>query len=207
MAVSRPFVLALIGAVLVAATFVVTRSPSDDGSSAAPVASKPEAAKPAQKPEARKAVAEDKAAAKARADKAAVDKQAEAKASAEQRQIDAVVGKLPAVSPGADPGDSVGLPISVARALARDKTVVLFFSQGGSDDSATSKSVRSLRGNRRVAVFSEDLDELPNYRRIVAGLGVSEAPSIVIVGRDLKARLLEGYHDAGSLRQHVRDVG
>jgi hypothetical protein len=206
MVVSRPFVLVLIGAVLLAATFMATRRPVDDGGSA-PVAAQPQ---PAAKPEAKQAAPAEKPAAAERkpaAEQRAAEKQREAKAAAEEREINSVIEKLPAVRKGEDAGNSVGLPIDVARALARDKTVVLFFSQGASDDDATSKSVRSLRGNRRVAVFSEDIDKLPNYRRIVDGLGVSAAPSIVIVGGDLKARLLEGYVDAGSLRQHVTDVG
>jgi hypothetical protein len=210
MAVSRPLVLALIGAVLMAATFMVTREPADDGGSAAPAQKPAPAAQkpaPAQKPEAQKAVAAEQEAAKREAAQAAAAKQRAAKANAEQQRVDAIVSKLGAVAPGEDPGNSVGVPMAVARALAHDKTVLLFFSQDGADDNATLKSVRSLRGNRHVAVFTEDLDKLPNYRRIVAGLDVAEAPSIVIVGHDLKARLLEGYHDAGSLRQHVRDLG
>jgi hypothetical protein len=211
MAVSRPLVLVLIGAVLLAATFMVTQRPADDAGNG-PVAAQPQ---PAAKPEQNKSATADKA--DRGADKAAAkreqaaqsraEKQREAKAAAEERKINKVIEQLPAVGPREDAGNSVGLPMDVARALAREKTVVLFFSQGGSDDVATSKSVRSLRGNRRVEVFTEKLDALPNYRRIVAGLGVSEAPSIVIVGHDLKARLIEGYVDAGSLRQHIDDLG
>ena len=40
---------------------------------------------------------------------------------------------------------------------------------------------------------------------MVSDLGVTQAPAVVIVGKDRKARLLEGYIDPVSLRQQVKD--
>lgn len=103
-------------------------------------------------------------------------------------------------------GGRVGLPAGVARALARRDVVVLFFFQPGSaDDAATARSVAAAGRGRRVTVFRSSIRKLGRYQRLIGGLGVSQAPSTVIVGRDRNARLLEGYVDERSLVQEVAD--
>jgi hypothetical protein len=193
MAVSRPVLLALLGAVLLAATFMATRNASTDDR--AETAAAPAPAPPAQ-PERKDAAANRPSTTKSQGTE---KKPAEERANRTRQKRDEPA--LPNTG-----GPSNGVPLRVARALADRDVVVLLFSHKGADDAATRASVRSLRGRRGVAVFSEDLKHLSNYRRIVAGLGVSEAPSVVIVGRDLHARVVEGFVDEGSLRQHVRDV-
>lgn len=105
-------------------------------------------------------------------------------------------------------GASVGLPVKVAEAFAKHQVVVLYFGAKGADDTATAASVKELKASTKsgVAVFMDKLSNLADYRRVVGGLDVSQAPSIVIVDRARKARLLEGFIDAGSLRQSVADV-
>ena len=78
----------------------------------------------------------------------------------------------------------------------------------GADDSLTAGSVRALKASAKhgVAVFMDKLSNLADYRRVVEGLDVSQAPSIVIVDSARKAQVLEGFIDAGSLRQDVADV-
>ena len=109
---------------------------------------------------------------------------------------------------GQEAGASVGLPLKVARAFAKKQVVVLYFGGKGTDDTLTAASVRSLKASagHGVAVFMDKLSNLADYRRVVEGLDVSQAPSIVIVDRARKAQLLEGFIDAGSLRQDVADV-
>jgi len=86
--------------------------------------------------------------------------------------------------------------------------VVLYFGGKGADDALTADSVRSLKASagHGIAVFMDKLSNLADYRRVVEGLDVSQAPSIVIVDRAKKAQVLEGFIDAGSLRQDVADV-
>ncbi len=98
------------------------------------------------------------------------------------------------------------MPPKVARALESKKTVVLFFRQPGADDDATQSAVRSLRGKKQVAVFSDGIAHLARYRRVVTGLGITQAPSVVIVGRGRKAVLIEGFVDEGTLTQQVLDA-
>ncbi|MGI8945820.1 MAG: hypothetical protein ACR2GL_06230 [Thermoleophilaceae bacterium] len=100
-----------------------------------------------------------------------------------------------------------GVPPGVARALARRQTVVLFFYQRGAaaDDAAAARAVSSVRGRRGVAVFSAPISRLADYRGVTGGVGVSQAPAIVILDRDRKARLIEGFVDRETLAQEVAD--
>jgi hypothetical protein len=193
MALPRPALLGILGAVLILVTFVAThkvgKGTSSGSSNPAPLsASKPKPAAPAK----------HAAPAPARAEKHAA-KHTSAKPSRP------VKVNVPA---GQEAGASVGLPVTVAKAFAQNKVVVLYFGGTGADDALTAESVRALKADpgRGVAVFMDKLSNLADYRRVVEGLDVSQAPSIVIVDRDKKARLFEGFIDAGSLRQSVADV-
>ena len=173
---SRPFVLALLAAVLASATFVSMRSAGEraraDASTPAPTV---QSATPAP----------SKAPSKAKPEPARA---------------------APAKPPVAKKAADTGVPPKVQKALDAKRTVVLFFRQGGADDSATASAVRSLRGTKRVSIFTAELSKLARYRRVIADLGVTQAPSVVIVGKDRKAVLLEGFIDSGTLKQQVRDA-
>ena len=106
--------------------------------------------------------------------------------------------------------DRGGVPDRAARALEQGRVIaVLFTLEEGADDSATRSALRSLKtgpGKSRVAVFSDSIANVGRYSRLVGGLGISQVPSIVIVDSKRQARLLEGYVDAGTLRQSVADA-
>lgn len=90
---------------------------------------------------------------------------------------------------------------------AGEKVVVLFFTRpGAADDTGARSAVRKLRGIDGVKVYSPNFDDLSEYRPVLAGVGVSQVPSIVIVEPGKKAQLVEGYVDAKSLRQQVQDA-
>jgi hypothetical protein len=99
------------------------------------------------------------------------------------------------------------VPAEVARALARKQVVVLFFfERGAADDAATARSVAAVRRHgKRVRVFAASVRRLSQYRQVIGGLGISTVPSTVIVGRDRKAHVLEGFVDERSLIQEVAD--
>jgi hypothetical protein len=102
---------------------------------------------------------------------------------------------------------SAGVPAGVARALARDRTVVLFFRQRGSaDDDATARAVASVRGRRGVAVFSAPVARLDDYAVFTGSLSIAQAPAVVIVSKGDKARLIEGYIDRETLAQELADT-
>jgi len=97
--------------------------------------------------------------------------------------------------------------LPVVHALARNQVVVLFFSQSGSaDDSLTRSGVQALKGMKGVAVFNAGIQQLAAYRPILANVGVSQVPAVIIVRPGHKAQLLEGFTDQGSLRQAVADA-
>jgi hypothetical protein len=110
---------------------------------------------------------------------------------------------VPALQPGP------GLPSSVARALNADKVVVLFFFEpAGADDQATRAALRAVRaaGGAQVALFSNTVSRISNYRRLVGSLGISQSPAMVVIDKKRRARLFEGYLDAGTIEQSVRDA-
>ncbi len=195
MALPRPALLGILGAILVLATFVATHKIGKGHSSVTPP---PAAAQSAHKPAPAKQQPAKHAAAPAKPVKHA------AKHTAVKRSAPVKVN----VPAGQEAGAALGLPLDVARAFAKKQVVVLYFGAKGADDSLTAGSVRALKSHagHGVAVFMDKLSNLADYRRVVEGLNVSQAPSIVIVDRDHKARLYDGFIDAGSLRQYVADV-
>ena len=55
-------------------------------------------------------------------------------------------------------------------------------------------------------MLTDDVDAVERYGKLVEDLGVSQTPSIVIIDRSGKARLIEGYLDADTLTQAVADA-
>ena len=96
----------------------------------------------------------------------------------------------------------------VLRAIAQHKVVVLFFGQQtGADDAATRRAVREVASKRRdAAVFVASIKDVARYPRVVAGLGIQQSPSTVVIDRSGQARLVEGFLDEGSLVQLVADA-
>jgi hypothetical protein len=110
--------------------------------------------------------------------------------------------KQPALAAGA------GLPSEVARALNKDRVVVLFFYEpAASDDQATRAAVRAVRSaGGGVALFQDTVSHISDYRRVVGTLGISQSPAMVVIDHNRKAELLQGYLDSGTIRQTVRDA-
>jgi hypothetical protein len=190
MALSRPFILAVLGAVLAVATFTSMRA-AGDRAEADQTSNAPRVVKlplPTKNPQLQKDATTAPGQAKA-APKATAKAQPKGAAPATKKAL--------AVK---------GVPPKVARALQAEKTVVLFFRQPGADDDATASAVHSIKSGRHVAVFSDRITHLARYQRVVTDLGISQAPAIVVVGKSHKATLLEGFVDEGSLKQRVKDA-
>lgn len=176
MAVSRPVLLALLGAVLAVALFSATIGARESS----------ERSRPAPAPRADKAAPQDRAKSGTRALAAA--------------------GRPARPKPRPRSAERTGVPAEVTRALARGRTVVLFFFQRGSaDDDATAPAVSALRGRRGVEVLSAPVSRLAAYRGLTGGVGVSRAPAIVILGGRGSARVIEGFVDRETLAQEVTD--
>jgi hypothetical protein len=84
---------------------------------------------------------------------------------------------------------------------------VFFFSKpGAADDTGTRVAMRALDGMRHVKVFRAGVDDLAAYRPMLSGLGISQVPATAIVRPGKRAVLIEGFVDAGTLRQNVADA-
>ncbi|MBV9212019.1 MAG: hypothetical protein JOZ25_00025 [Actinobacteria bacterium] len=186
MAVPRPVMLAILGLALLAGAFLVTRS----GSSESVTQPSHSPQKPALAPLSR--VKPSGAAGRAdsptsRALAHAAPHAARSRAGADAEVPDAVE--------------------DAAKALGSGKVVVLFFTRPGTaDDSATAAAVHSLKGMKRVAVFDASLDRIAQYRPIIANVGVTQVPAVVVVRPGQRAVLFQGFVDAGTLRQNVADA-
>ena len=98
-------------------------------------------------------------------------------------------------------------PRAVSRAVSQHKRVVIFFRQArGVDDSVTDDAVAALRKRSSALVFEDRIANVAAYGQVVTSVGVSRAPSIVIIGRSGRSRLIEGYIDSGALAQEVADT-
>jgi hypothetical protein len=208
--------IAVLGLALCAAAFLATRGAKDpDGA----ITASPTPAPAASAPKSKSGAAADKAH-KAQSNKHEAAAPQEAKpakheAAAEQDATKAgSADKAPtkahrqAAKPEhAKPADPRETAIAVTKALGKGDAVVFFFTHhGAADDQRTRQAVATLRGHKHVMIVQAGLEQLADYRPVLAGAGVSQVPSIVIVHADKPARLLEGYVDRGTLRQNVADA-
>jgi hypothetical protein len=198
MAVPRPVLLALVGLGLLASVFMVTRSGTNKSvNSGSTTAAKP-AVTPGTPPSKHGKAHANKAAAAGHADRPAH--------AAKPAKAPKPAAAKPAVQGLGDSalGERV---LSAASALGRGKAVVFFFTNpGAADDVGTRVAMKSLRGMRRVEIFDASLDELAAFRPMLSNVGISQIPSTVIVRPGKKAVLLQGFVDAGTLRQNVADA-
>jgi hypothetical protein len=99
------------------------------------------------------------------------------------------------------------VPRAASDALADGKVVVVLFTEkDAADDQAIAKHFAALSQFNQVRTFRAGIANVGRYAGIVANLGVTQAPSIVIVRPDLRAvPPIEGYVDSQYLLQRVKD--
>ncbi len=186
MAVSRPTLLGIVGALLIVLVFAATRAMNagDGADEPEPPAPSPQAASPPG--------------AKSKAAPAPASKSRDARSKPDP--------KTRTSSTTAPADRAAGLPADVARALGRRKPVVLFFQQRGADDAAVRDAVRGLAKRGRTPVFTDSVRRIDDYELILGELEISQGPAVVIVNRSRKARVIEGFVDEGTLAQGLRDA-
>ena len=186
MAVPRPVLLGLLVAGVLMAHFLATRNGQDESVTPPP----PPTSAPAQ----------PAPAAPVRPEKRASGPEARRGTPPKQQQ------KPAAQKPKAEPGVSPQVARAAA-ALAKDQVVVFFFHKpGAADDTGARVAIRSIEGMRRVKVFKADISEIGDYRPMLAQLQISQVPATAIVRPGKRAVLLQGFVDAGTLRQNVADA-
>jgi hypothetical protein len=171
------------------------------------------AAKPAaKKPVAHKAATHKAAAPKAVAHKPAPKHAAAATPAGPLASIQDVAhaatpAKPEATKPAAKPQTAASTAERVRSALAQGQVVVFFFTRAGAaDDTGTRGAVQALHGVKHVLVVKAGLEDLTTFRPVLSGAGVTQVPSVVVVHKGKKARLIEGYVDRGTLRQSIADA-
>jgi hypothetical protein len=218
--VSKPVLIALIAAVaLVGAKFTVLRSNSGGGSSTPASATAPgqaglqsaiDKANNAVGVSKQSATQHEQAAASASGDAstsggtAAQSAPSAAKASPAKPAAAAKPAAKPL--PKLAPGDKSG---PMLRNLNDGKVVVaLFYNPHGSDDNAALRAVRAAdRHHGRVVVHSIPIADVGDYDAITTGVQVLEAPTIVVMGPNHKARTIVGYTEVKEVDQTIGDIG
>jgi len=98
-------------------------------------------------------------------------------------------------------------PRKVAKAVRKhQRVVILFQNPRGLDDQATAEAARTVRGQTNARVFIDDIRSVDRFGPILQDVGVNQAPSIVIIDRRGKTRLIEGFTDSRALAQEVADA-
>jgi hypothetical protein len=200
MAVPRPVLLALLGFALIVSALLATRGVGGSETVTAP-------STPAVNPR----VAHTPAHAVKKAHHPARPSSPAAVKTHPKAPVHKVAAKPVAAPPKAAakklPTGVSATILPVVRALAKNQVVVLFFSQSGAaDDSLTRSAVQALKKMKGVAVFNAGLAQLASYRPILANVGVTQVPAVIIIRPGHKAQLLQGFTDTGSLRQAVADA-
>ena len=188
MAVPRPVLFAVLGLALLTALFLGTRNDAQNESVTPPSQAKPVSpAKPASP-----------------------GKSAHAGRSASKPHANSAAPKPAKPVVPAKPKLADDVPPQVRRAaaaLGKDQVVVFFFSKpGAADDTGARVAVESLKGMKGVKVFKAGIDQVGAYRPMLAQLQISQVPATAIVRPGKRAVLLQGFVDAGTLRQNVADA-
>jgi hypothetical protein len=104
--------------------------------------------------------------------------------------------------------DLNGIPKPIAKAIRKDKTLVLLFWNGKSaDDKAVHKALAKVnRWDGRVYVGSASIKKISKYGRITRGVDVEQSPTVVVADNRLRAETLVGYVDAKTIDQAVIDA-
>jgi hypothetical protein len=94
-------------------------------------------------------------------------------------------------------------PGNVRQALSADHVaVLLFYNPLSSDDRAVRDELASVdRRGGHVAVWSVGLSGLGRFKNVLRGIDVVQSPSVVVLSRKARPRVLEGYTDHAEIDQ------
>ncbi len=213
--VSRPILIVLLASVALAGVWLVALRPkAADTTTSAPTATAPgEAGLGRAIAKAKGAVSTSQSAAQ-RSEQAAASASGDAPATATSPATNSSktsaspssAAPVKRALPKLDPGDR-SRPI--LRQLAHGKVaVVLFFNSKGADDHAAMRAVRAAdRHHGRVAVHMIPIRRVGDYNALTADVPVLQAPTVLVIGPDRKARTVVGYTEVKMIDQTIADVG
>jgi hypothetical protein len=215
--VSKPVLIALAAVlVFVVAHFTILAPKSDSGSSTPASATAPgQAGLQSSIDKANNAVGTSKASATAHEQAAATASgDATPATQAAKPSATTATGKSAAAKPAAPAkpqpklteGDLSG---PILQDLSDGKVVVaLFFNAHGADDNAALRAVRAAdRHHGKVVVHSIPIDAVGDYDALTTGVLVLQAPTVLVIAPDHKARTIVGYTEVKEVDQMVSDLG
>jgi hypothetical protein len=198
--ISRPFLLVLLAVIGFAGAWMTVLRPKAESTADTPAATAAAPAQPASNAPGMKGLtrAVDKAKGAARASEAstAATQAADPETATPQRTEPAKTAAPPAPTPVVKPAPKA--PERQHPAAASPK-IVLLFAGSGADDAVARAVVRSVR-RPGVRTIIASLSDAGKYRRLVGDVQIEIAPTILVIGRDRKARRIAGLPDAGQLR-------
>ncbi|MBA2350209.1 MAG: hypothetical protein H0V81_18190, partial [Solirubrobacterales bacterium] len=107
---------------------------------------------------------------------------------------------------GLEPGDA-SRPI-LADVASGKVAVVLFYNAKGADDRAVRRALKGVdRFKGRVRVRQVPIERVADYPAITQGAPVTQAPTLLVIDTQKRARRLVGYQDTRTIQQLVGDVG
>jgi hypothetical protein len=106
------------------------------------------------------------------------------------------------------PTDLEGVPTKVAKAIGRQKVLVLlFWNRESADDRAVRSALRDVdRWDGRVHVQAAPIRTISRYGRITRGTDIEQSPTVVVVDTELRAETLVGFVDTATIDQAVVDA-
>jgi hypothetical protein len=226
--ISPPMRIVLIGAVVFLAAWLAFLRPGGDAGTTTPAVTAPAATATATATTAQSAPGKVVQNARKAADAASASSAASAKASdaAGSESTDepaaaaagtagttastskASTAKGTTSARGAIQASKVGLPVRVASALAADKVLVLYlWNPKAGDDRIVRSELRHVNRHKgKVVVQVADVRKVARYAPIARGVDVQQSPAIVVVDREHRGTLLQGYADAVTIDQAVSDA-
>ena len=101
---------------------------------------------------------------------------------------------------------SSGLPLSVLRAIADKKVLVmLFWNPKAADDRAVRRELRHVKG-KGIFKHVANVKSVSRYASITRGVNLAQSPTVVVVDRKLRATPMTGFVDTSEIRQAVADA-
>jgi hypothetical protein len=207
---SRPYQIALIGAVaLVLVWFFALRPKGDSDSSSS---SSPPPTATTQKPQTSFGKAVDKAKTSAAASNASTQQREQAAAAASSGSGPAKPAAQssapkPATAP-APRASNAQRPTPNAHATNAPRVLVLlFWNSGASDDRLVRSNLNQIsRHHGNVAIAAAPIKDVGRYGPITSGVKVLESPTVIVLDtRSRQARTITGYTDTRELDQAVAE--
>lgn len=98
-------------------------------------------------------------------------------------------------------------PAILADLDAGKVTVLTFLQPSAGDDAAVRRALRAVdRRGGRVRVRTASIEDVGRYASITAGVTVQQAPTVLVIGPDRRARTLVGLTDAKIIDEAVDDA-